>query len=280
MRTIVHISDIHFGRIDHALIEPLITLTGEIQPDLVAISGDLTQRALINEFEEARDFLKRLPSPQIVVPGNHDVPLYNPLVRFLNPLGNYKRYITPDLAPFYSDEEIAVAGINTTRRFTRKDGRINVLQVAAVSAKLALLPHDVIRIIVTHHPFDVPPGHNERDLVGRAHMAMQALAKSGTDLFLSGHLHVSRTGHSSERYKIAGHSALIVQAGTISTRARGESNAFNVIRIQRPEITVQRFEWKPEARRFEGVDLEHFAHTPDGWVRLSPKPPAASSGAL
>ena len=114
MRTIVHISDIHFGRIDHALIEPLITLTREIQPDLVAISGDLTQRALINEFEEARDFLKRLPSPQIVVPGNHDVPLYNPLVRFLNPLGNYKRYITPDLAPFYSDEEIAVAGLSSS----------------------------------------------------------------------------------------------------------------------------------------------------------------------
>lgn len=269
MRTIVHISDIHFGRIDPALVEPLIALTCEIQPDLVAVSGDLTQRARVQEFEQARDFLKRLPSPQVVVPGNHDVPLYNLPARFLNPLGNYRRYITTELEPFYSDAEIAVAGINTTRRFTRKDGRINCQQVAAVSDKFATLSRDVIRIIITHHPFDIPPGHRKRDLVGRAQMAMESLAKSGADLFLSGHLHVSRTGHSSERYKIAGHSALIVQAGTISTRARGESNAFNVIRIARPEITVQRYEWSPSTGRFQCVALERFVHTPDGWVRLA-----------
>src|SRR5712671_7289873 len=103
MRVIVHLSDIHFGRIDASLIAPLRETVKEIKPDLVAVSGDLTQRARSHQFREARAFLDSLPQPQIVVPGNHDVPLHNVLSRFARPLRKYRRYITSDLRPFHSD---------------------------------------------------------------------------------------------------------------------------------------------------------------------------------
>jgi len=125
MRTLVHLSDLHFGRVDPALVEPLIQLVGRIRPDVVVVSGDLTQRARTEQFKEARRFLDSLPAPQIVVPGNHDVPLHNVVSRFLQPLDKYRRYITDDLEPFYVDDAIAVLGINTARSLTIKRGRVS-----------------------------------------------------------------------------------------------------------------------------------------------------------
>src|ERR671938_935858 len=110
MKKIVHLSDLHFGRIDAGLVEPLVAAVNEAQPTLVVVSGDLTQRARSQQFEEARAFLDRLPKPQIIVPGNHDVPLHNAYARFFQGLNKYKRFITDDLEPFYSDTEIAVLG--------------------------------------------------------------------------------------------------------------------------------------------------------------------------
>ncbi|MGB9178581.1 MAG: metallophosphoesterase, partial [Pyrinomonadaceae bacterium] len=125
MRTIVHLSDLHFGRVDYSVVKPLIEHVKEAKPDLVAVSGDLTQRARTAQFKEAREFLDALPQPQIIVPGNHDVPLHNVFARFLQPLDKYRRHITDDLEPFYADEEIAVLGLNTARSLTIKYGRIN-----------------------------------------------------------------------------------------------------------------------------------------------------------
>jgi 3',5'-cyclic AMP phosphodiesterase CpdA len=269
MRTLVHLSDLHFGRVDHKLIGPLVRTVNEIKPDLVAVSGDLTQRARSQQFREARAFLDALPQPQIVVPGNHDVPLHNPFRRFLQPLDKYRRYITDDLQPFFKDQEIAVMGVNTARSLTIKGGRINEVQIARLRERLCSFDDRVVKVVVTHHPFDLPEGHHERDLVGRARMAMIGLAECGADLFLAGHLHVSHTGHTAKRYKIRGHSALVVQAGTASsTRGRGEANSFNVIRMDHPKIVVERFMWQPEGTIFAPSSQEHFRHTEDGWVRV------------
>jgi len=97
-------------------------------------------------------------------------------------------------------------------------------------------------------------------------MAMQQLAAAGADLFLAGHLHVSHVGHTAERYRIAGHSGLVVQAGTLSTRARGEVNTINVLRIARPRITIERYAWDDGDQRFLPAWSGAFRHTPDGWV--------------
>jgi len=268
MRSIVHLSDVHFGSVNPHVIAPMIEAITMVAPDVVAVSGDLTQRARPSQFKEARAFLDRLPTPQIVVPGNHDVPLHNVAARVLQPLHRYRRYITDDLRPFYRDQEIAVLGVNTARSLTIKNGRINEAQIAWMSERLCACDPGVVKIVVTHHPFDVPAGHDERNLVGRARMAMEALAGCGADVFLAGHLHVSHTSRSVTRYNIQGHSALLVQAGTAaSDRGRGEGNAFNVIRIDRPQITVERFEWQPASGVFDLVTSERFWHTPEGWER-------------
>jgi 3',5'-cyclic AMP phosphodiesterase CpdA len=269
MRKLVHLSDLHFGRVDYSIVEPLVETIREIEPDVVVVSGDLTQRARSHEFQEAREFLDQLPSPQIIVPGNHDVPLHNVLARFFQPLDKYRRYITDDLAPFHADEEVAILGINTARSLTIKDGRINEEQIESIRQRLCPLSEEVVKIIVTHHPFDLPEGHDEDELVNRAELAMEALAGCGADVLLAGHLHVSHTGHSSARYKIAGHNALIVSAGTAtSTRARGETNSFNLLRIKHPFINVERRSWQTDRQSFIPSSTEHFRHTPDGWERV------------
>lgn len=269
MRSIVHLSDIHFGRVNDHVIAPLIESITKLNPDLVAVSGDLTQRARSHQFQQARAFLDQLPKPQIVVPGNHDVPLHNVFARFLQPLDKYRRYITDDLRPMHHDEEIAVLGVNTARSLTIKSGRINEEQVAWVRERLCAVDPSVIKVVVTHHPFDLPAGHDEGQLVGRARMAMEQLAGCGADLFLAGHLHVSHTTNTATRYKIKGHSALIVQAGTAtSDRGRGEENSFNLVRIDRPHIAVERFAWQADRGEFGLMTTERFRHTPDGWTRL------------
>jgi 3',5'-cyclic AMP phosphodiesterase CpdA len=274
VRSIVHLSDIHCGRVNRLVLSPLIATIAGIAPDLVAVSGDLTQRARPQEFKDARALLDRLPTPQVVVPGNHDVPLHNVAARVLYPLRRYRRYVTDDLRPFYIDDELVVLGVNTARSLTIKDGRINDEQVSWMSERFRACDPRVVKIVVTHHPFDLPDGHDEHNLVGRAGMAMEALAACGADLFLAGHLHVSHTSQSATRYAIAGHSALLVQAGTAaSARGRGEENAFNVLRIAWPDIAVERFAWQPGREEFAVALRERFRRTSEGWVRLSATEP-------
>ena len=265
MRTIAHLSDLHFGRIDEALLEPLRRTLERLSPDLVVVSGDLTQRARARQFREARDYLATLPRPQLVVPGNHDVPLYDVFRRFLAPLGRYKRIVTRDLEPEFIDDEIAVVGVNTARSLVFKGGRINDEQAERLRAKLCPLPERITKIVVTHHPFNVPHGSSEEDqIVGRARMALEKLADCGADVLLSGHLHKAHVGHTATRYDIAGVSALVVHAGTaLSTRSRGETNSFNVLRVSPRHIEVDRHTWRDGAYRVDAS--ESFDHDAGGW---------------
>ncbi|MEO5754280.1 MAG: metallophosphoesterase [Chthoniobacterales bacterium] len=268
MKTLLHLSDLHFGRVDLPLVEPLVVAAQAVAADLLVISGDFTQRARQAEYRAARAFLKRIPGPRIVVPGNHDIPLWDVIRRFVSPLGRYRHYITEDLEPFYFDNEIAVLGINTARSLTRKYGRINADQIAHAREVLAAVDPALIKVVVTHHPFDLPAGLRSHSIVGRSIMAMEGLAAVGVDLILSGHLHLQHVGLTTQRYPIEGHSALLAQAGTtFSTRGRGEANSFNVIRIQRPEITIEHHLWQPESGEFERTGGESFVRGPNVWKR-------------
>lgn len=273
MRTLVHVSDLHFGRIDPAIVEPLRRAVVELKPDLVAISGDFTQRARRTQFKAAREFIDSLNAKTLVVPGNHDIPLFDVLSRLAAPLDYYRRYISSDLSPEYLDEEMIVLGVNTARAlvFPFGDGRISESQVDHIIKRLATVPKPLLRVIVTHHPFDVPPGVHERRMVGRSEMAMMRLADSNADLFLSGHLHISHVSRTVERYDIAGHSALIVQAGTVSTRGRGgQEPSFNVLRMHRPEIDLARYSWDASARTFTSAPMGSYRHSDSGWTRAEP----------
>lgn len=267
MRTVVHLSDLHFGRLDERIIEPLIERIIALNPDLIAVSGDLTQRARRRQFLQARTFLDSLAFPTLVVPGNHDVPLFNVAARVLDPFGGYRRYVTADLEPVRIDDEMAVLGMNSARGLIMGGrGRLNRQQIDAAVARLRTVPAALIKVIVTHHPFDLPMGYAAEHIVGRARMAMTQLAGVGADLLLAGHLHVSHVGHTAERYKIAGHSALVIQAGTLSTRGRGELNTFNVLRIARPEMTVERYTWREGNNAFTQSFAGQFRHTEQGWT--------------
>jgi 3',5'-cyclic AMP phosphodiesterase CpdA len=266
MRTIVHLSDLHFGRVDPALLDPLVAAVTAARPDVVAVSGDLTQRARNSQFIAARQFLDRLPAPRIVVPGNHDIPLYDVVRRFAAPLRRFRRHITADRAPSFRDEEVAIVGINTARSLTFKNGRINAEQVADVARCFSGLDPAIVRIVVTHHPFDLPLHRKESDLVGRATMAMRAFADARVDLFLSGHLHRTHASSTATRYRIEGHSALVVQAGTASsTRGRGEANSFNVIRVGRPEITIEVHGWDAATGAFALANASVYRLDDAGW---------------
>lgn len=267
MRTIVHLSDLHFGRTAVATAEPLAQQIRALKPDLVVISGDLTQRARTGQFQEARRFLNSLPMPQIVVPGNHDVPAHNLFKRFFEPLEKYRQHIGDDLLPSYTDEELAVFGLNSTRSFTIKYGRLRRSDIVHVCGELKQLSETVTKVVVCHHPFDLPPKHGRRNLIGNAMTAMRAFARCRVDIILSGHLHVSRTSGTAERYHIPGYSALIIQAGTaISNRYRGELNSFNVLRLRPAELNVEKLVWNAKRLTYTRRGTEEFIKTSDGWV--------------
>ena len=266
MRRILHISDLHFGRTDEVIVAALIRQTRRLQPDLVVVSGDLTQRARREQFREARAFLDALEAPMIVVPGNHDVPLTNLFDRVFRPLTNYRRYITADLSPLFHDDEIAVMGVNTARSLTRAGGSITNYQIEQARRYFCSVDRNAVKIIVTHHPFDFPEDLGDKYLLRRARHAVAALATCQADLYLAGHAHVPFAGLSERRYTVAHHTALIVQAGTsVSTRTRSEPNSFNVIHVQRPAISVEHFFWKDNDGDFVSRSVSQFKHTSDGW---------------
>ncbi|MET3131587.1 3',5'-cyclic AMP phosphodiesterase CpdA [Oxalobacteraceae bacterium GrIS 1.11] len=264
MRTLIHLSDLHFGRVEPALLAPLTALVRQLAPDVVVVSGDLTQRARSHEFRAARAFLDTLPGPQIVVPGNHDMPLYNVLGRFLAPLVKYRRHVSDNLEPEFVDAEIAVLGVNTARSLTFKDGRINRVQIERLRTRLGNLDPALIKVIVTHHPFDLPSHFGPDNLVERAPLAMAMFARCGVDLLLAGHLHASHAGNTAARYEIDGYAALMVQAGTAtSTRGRGEANCFNLLRLEAGRIEVVRYGWCGAA--FEALGSESFERRGGIW---------------
>ncbi len=263
MSKIAHISDLHFGRVDPEVAGAIITDLEEISPVLVIISGDITQRARTRQFAAARDFLDRIPFPKLIVPGNHDIPLYNLGRRFLSPLGRYKRYISQELNPSFINNELAVFGINTARPFTWINGRISDSQIEQVCTKAGKLSPALFKIAVTHHPFIPPPRGAPLSVVGRARKALGALESCGFELVLSGHFHMAYTGDVT--VESMDRRILVVHASTVSTRRRGEPNAYNVININPPRLSVLSRVW--DGSRFYSAMQSNFIMKGRLWQR-------------
>jgi 3',5'-cyclic AMP phosphodiesterase CpdA len=269
MARLIHISDLHFGAHDPRLVEAVEARIDEEKPDLVVVSGDLTQRARTEQFKDACGFLERLREAGhdvLAVPGNHDVPLYDVLRRFLSPLTRYKRYIDDDLCPFHELPGVAVLGINTARSLTFKDGRISHEQMEFIRETFMRTDAKTMRILVTHHPlFALPVGDGPElgRAIGRQEHALDAIADAGVDILLAGHNHRASAHHASDLVTRAG-SALVVQAGTAtSTRLRDEEQSFNQIDIDGDNATLTVQSWAGD--KFASADAQRFVREGDHW---------------
>ena len=264
MRKILHFSDIHFGGA-HApgRAEAILAEVDRSKPDVVAVSGDLTQRARSFQFRQAREFLDRINAPLVVVPGNHDVPLWHVVDRFFSPLEKYKRWITTDLNPMFKDDEIAVIGIDTTLSFTIKGGEIEPHDLRRVRERFSRLPAGVCKVVVGHHPFAPPPGVKRVQAVGGARRALRCFERLGVEVVLTGHLHHTYVTSSKDLYPTSNHGVLLVQAGTVtSLRGRGSEhmkNSFNLIDVNEREISVTSYIYSDDTLQFAAYSTHTWA---------------------
>lgn len=276
MPRLLHLSDLHFGAHDENLVRAVERQADELNPDLVAISGDFTQRARPEQFRAACEFLETLRDhghEVLGVAGNHDVPLYDVLRRFLSPLARYRRFIDETLCPFIELPGVAVLGINTARSLTFKDGRINSKQVQFIRDTFARIPRRATRVLVTHHPLLAleVAGKVERP-VGRQEMALDAVEEAGVDMLLAGHHHHASSLDASDLVTRAG-GVLVVQAGTAtSTRVREQEQSFNVIDIGKGKGTIIVHGWNGE--EFKARDANRYEWQEGKWKLREAAEPA------
>jgi 3',5'-cyclic AMP phosphodiesterase CpdA len=261
---LAHISDLHFGAESPEVVEGLARDLASVAPGLVVVSGDLTQRARRKEFVAARFFLDQIEARKLVVPGNHDIPLFDLVTRFLRPLARFRRYIDAEVDPFVSTDGVAVLGLNTARSNTWKDGRLSMAQIEEIRRRFCAVPPDALKVLVTHHPFLPPPGDPSPPLVGRADLALRAAEACGVDLVLAGHLHHGYTGDIRTHHAGIQRAILVAQAGTATShRLRNEPNGYNLIRISQQQLRFSLRAWN--GRQFLETRSVEYVKTGSDW---------------
>jgi 3',5'-cyclic AMP phosphodiesterase CpdA len=258
---LVHLSDLHFGRVDPETVNALEDDIRSSPPDLVIVSGDLTQGARRREFKEARAFLDRLGAPFLAVPGNHDISPYDLIERFTDTYERWRTYICPDIEPMWTNGEVVVVGLNSARplglSWDWSRGRLNRRQLRRMAERLQQVDDSALRIATVHHPLLAPEDADDQAIVGRARMALETLTACRVDLVLSGHLHrnfleqvlpanppVSHAGTTAATLPTSAHTPTILLSGTAtSTRIREDRNSYHRIMVQNSRYTLERRHW-------------------------------------
>lgn len=240
MLTLLQISDLHVGSAYlPSVAQALVKQVPKLKPDVIIVSGDFTQRAKRHQFEEARRLLDQLPRvPTVVVPGNHDVPLYRIVERLLSPHGLYKQFISEQLDSVLRLDDAVIVALDSTSPYGAiTNGRITRKQLDFCCEAFRDTPSGATRIVVAHHPFAPPPDYDRSSPVRGAKRAMNRLSELGVDLIFGGHLHRAYIGNSLDVFpdRARRHGIIIVQCGTTTSR-RGrvrerERNSFNVINL-------------------------------------------------
>lgn len=271
MTKILHLSDLHFGK--HFLPSVGEVMQAQVEtlsPDIIAISGDFTHRAKPAEFEAAREFLHRLPPlPRVIVPGNHDVPLYRIWERLLHPHALYRYYLADTLdSALYVDDAVFV-GLDSTAPFRAvKNGRLSRKQLTFCEHTFAAVPEDKLRVVVMHHHLVPAPTFQRTRPMPGAKRVLEAFTRMRVDVVLAGHLHRAYVGHSLDVYagENRDHGIIIVQCGTTtSRRGRGlerEKNSFNLITLSDTSILVVHYHYNEHIAIFEPVSRHEFKRRP------------------
>lgn len=278
MITILHISDLHFGPPYFRRVgDALRTVAHTLVPDVIVASGDFTQRAKEEQFIEARAYLDSLPPvPIVVVPGNHDVPLYRVFERIFEPYRWYQRHIHEELDHVVRIDGAVFVALNSTaplRAIT--NGRIGSGQLEFARNALADVPAGTLKVVVAHHHFAPAPDYEGGQVMPRAKRAIDVFTDLEVDMILGGHLHRGYIGNSLDLYPGTDrvHGITIVQSGT-STSRRGrvrerEKNSFNVIRVTDEVLRITHHMYFDDAEGFASVSRHIFPRSPVSFFRDS-----------
>jgi 3',5'-cyclic AMP phosphodiesterase CpdA len=242
MRRLIHISDLHFGTDIPAVTEALVRDISAVAPDVIAVSGDITQRARSSEYENAAAFLRSFSAPIVVVPGNHDIPLFNPFRRLLQPFNRFKNtlgtYSNSNDTPYFCDDEIAVVGINTVNPLQWKHGVFHSEDIEILQRGFAQCPAAPWKVAVMHHPVELYARTAEsrvlrEKILRRGGKALDILQEVGVNVILAGHLHQSNIEELHTSLSTLTSPMLMLQAGTaLSARVRREGNSYNVLTLE------------------------------------------------
>ncbi|WP_250507627.1 metallophosphoesterase [Caballeronia sp. GAFFF3] len=263
MTLLLQISDTHFGTERPPVVAALLRLADALAPDLVVLSGDITQRARKRQFASARAFVDALgATPTLVIPGNHDIPLFDPLARLCYPYANHQRAFGADLEPAFDSAGLLVLGVNTTRAYRHKDGEVSMQQVRRVAARLEAASAAQLRVVVTHQPVAVTRTQDEKNLLHGRERAVPRWARAGADLILGGHIHLPYVLPLHDTFAGLTRRMWAVQAGTaLSSRTHGTiDNSVNVIRHDASvgngdgrRATVERWDYSETTEAFEMI---------------------------
>lgn len=260
--TLMHISDLHAGPpFNEVAARQVVEEAHAIKPDLLVISGDFVQRAdFIDQWRTICAYLRTLPEPRLVVPGNHDVPLFNILARLTHPLGRYRRYISPDLNPVFERPGLVVVGGCTAYGGINDGGYLSREQGATLERTFSSYPDSVCKVAVLHHHVIDPPGSARRNKIKNAEEAVELLDRCGVELLLCGHIHVSYVGTTLDVRPDLRQGTIICQSGTTTSR-RGKNreqgkNSYNLIEIDEQVIRIGQHLYLEDIRRFAPV-AEH-----------------------
>ena len=260
MSILLQISDAHFGTEQELVVAALAALSEHLEPELVVLSGDITQRARRSQFDAAQRFAQALRRPVVAIPGNHDIPLYNLIARIFYPYANYMRAFGSELEPEFESDSLLVVCANTTRPRRHKDGEISAEQVARISERLRRSPREQLRVVVTHQPVHVIRQEDEVNLLHGHDLAVREWSQAGADIVMGGHIHLPYVRPLSDRFDKLARKLWCVQAGTATSwRIRGQiPNSVNVLKHAAGELvcSVERWDFEVTSSSFRCISTE------------------------
>ncbi len=256
--TIVQLSDTHFGTECADVETALISALTAMPADVIIVTGDVTQRARSQQFERARNFLAKLPDHRLmVIPGNHDIPLYHLWHRVFNP---YREFISAfkQIEATLVTDSCTIIGVNSSCPMKHKDGVFTPEKIAQVTEQLRNAGNSPLRIVAAHHPVAVVLPVDRENVVVNAEAAVGAWSAAGMDLILGGHIHYPFMAPLKGYFPHLDTDAWIMQAGTaVSRRVRSRKpNSFNrlVINGKRESACIEQWDYEREASKFERVE--------------------------